>query len=203
MENHEGETGQTNDEKTEQLDPSLKANEELLNKIKELESTNDRLLSQSKENAEKYRSIRDKSDAKEKEELLKQENYKGLLGKKNEEYSSLEEKFSNLKKVSLKKDLDFTVAKLIDKPLANGASVDDVIDHVLKTGVVEVLDDESGFTGIEEAYAKVKESKAFLFDAKKTSMVNVPPGNTPPRNKKLTSAEQLSGALTNIFKNKG
>lgn len=176
---------------------------ELLEKIQALESTNERLLMQSKENAAKYRSMRDSKEASEKEELLKQENYKGLLGKKNEEYSALEENYNSLKKTSLKKDLDFTVAKLIDKPLANGASVDDVIEQVLKTGVVEILDDDSGFVNIEEAYNKVKESKSFLFDSAKSKMVNTIPSGQAPKGKKLTQGEQLSSALETIFKNRG
>jgi len=198
----EGQKEASTEEKAE-LPKTEVGEKALLDRLAQLESTNERLLAQSKENADKYRSMRDAKDASEKEELLKQENYKGLLGKKNEEYSALEENFNTLKKTALKKDLDFTVAKLIDKPLANGASVDDVIEQVLKTGVVEILEDESGFANIEEAYNKVKESKAFLFDAKKSTMINAVPSGQAPSGKKLSQGEQLSSALESIFKNRG
>lgn len=200
MGNVEGQTGEQLEAKIEQSEPKVEDQNALLDRIKTLESTNDRLLSQSKENADKYRSIRDKADAREKEELLSQENYKGLLGKREEDFAALETNYSNLKKAALKKDLDFTVAKLIDKPLAAGASVDDVIEQVLKTGVVEVLEDESGFANIQEAYNKVKESKAFLFDSKKANMVNAVPGSHAPQGKKLTNEELLNAAIRNIAK---
>lgn len=175
----------------------------LMEKIAQLESTNDRLLSQSKENADKFRTLRDSNSEREKKELLDNENYKGLLGKKSEEHNELLDRFETLSKKALKKDLNFTVAKLIDKPLADGASVDDVIEQVLKTGEVILLDDESGFTGIEEAYNKVKESKSFLFDSKKANMLNKVPSNKAPQGKKLSNTEQLGSALESIFKNKG
>ncbi len=97
MENHEGDKNVDANAKVEQPAAKVETSEQLLDRIKTLESTNDRLLTQSKDNADKYRSIRDKADAKEKEELLSQENFKGLLGKKEEDYSTLETNYQNLK----------------------------------------------------------------------------------------------------------
>jgi len=203
MENVEGQNEQTAATKTEGNESTEVDAKALMDKIAQLESTNERLLSQSKENADKFRTLRDSNSEREKKELLDQENYKGLLGKKSEEHNELLERFENLSKKALKKDLNFTVAKLIDKPLADGASVDDVIEQVLKTGEVVLLDDESGFTGIEEAYNKVKESKSFLFDVKKANQFNKVPSNKAPQGKKLSNTEQLGSALESIFKNKG
>lgn len=172
----------------------------LLEEIGQLKSTNDRLLAQSKEHADKWRALRDQSDKKEKLELEEQENWKALLDKEKNDRFELEENFKNLKKNALKKDLDFTVAKLIDRPLAKGATIEDVIDNVLKTGVVEVAEDESHFLNIEDAYNKVKESKSFLFDSNKPPMTNAMPNNDAPKDKPLSRDELFSNAIKQIIK---
>ena len=165
-----------------------------------LQATNERLLSESKANAQKYREIRDKSEAKAKLELEENENWKGLLDVEKNKSHELEEKYKNLKKESLTKDLNFTVAKLIDRDLQDGASVDDVIHHVLETGMVEVNEDDSGFLNVSEAYNKVAESKAFLFKSKKVPMANAVPDSQAPREKKISKEELFRKAVSQIHK---
>ena len=103
---------------------------------------------------------------------------------------------------AVRTDLDFSVANMIDMPLSGGVEIDDVIEQVLKTGLVEVSDDDSTFLNVKEAYEKVKTTKGFLFNSKKAPMTNTVPNGHAPASKKLTQSEQLSGALENIFKNK-
>ena len=167
----------------------------LMDELTKLKSTNERLLAQSKENAEKYRGIRDKVEAKEKLELEENENWKALLDNEKNASHELKEKYDSLKKNALRKDLDFTVAGLIDSPLSQGATIEHVISEVLKTGMVEMTEDESGFTNIKEAYAKVKEDALFLFNTSKTPMANAVPGSNAPAEKKLSPDELFKKAI--------
>ena len=196
MENPEVDNAETNPTAELQPDDVKK----LMERVNQLESTNQRLLGESKDNAEKYRKVRDQEDSRKKLELEEQENWKGLLDKEKDDKFQLEAKYKDLKKNALKKDLDFTVAKLIDSPLAEGASVDDIIHHVLETGVVEISDDESEFLNVADAYNKVKESKRFLFDSKKAPMANAVPGQNAPAEKKLSKDELFKQALGVLHK---
>lgn len=166
-----------------------------MDELMKLKSTNERLLAQSKENAEKYRGLRDKVDAKEKLELEENENWKVLLDNEKNASHELKEKYDTLKKSALRKDLDFTVAGLIDSPLSQGATIDHVISEVLKTGMVEMTEDESGFTNVKEAYAKVKEDALFLFNTSKAPMANAVPGNNAPAEKKLSPDDLFRKAI--------
>ena len=168
--------------------------------LQQLKATNDRLLAQSKENADKYRAIRDKQSAREKLDLEEKENWKERLDIEKNDKMTLQEQFNSLRKETLKKDLNYSVAKLIDAPLAQGASIDDVVDHVLKTGILEMNDQESGFNNIAEAYAQVKDSKGFIFNNSKAPMANAVPGNNAPKEKQLTAAELLERSIKIITK---
>lgn len=167
----------------------------LMDELAKLKSTNERLLAQSKENAEKYRGIRDKVEAKEELELKESENWKAVAALKEKAAAELKVKYVALKKDSLRKDLDFTVAGLIDSPLSQGATIEHVISEVLKTGMVEMTEDESSFTNVEEAYAKVKADALFLFNTSKAPMANAVPGSNAPTEKKLSPDELFKKAI--------
>jgi len=175
-------------------------NSGLVEQIANLKATNDRLLAQSKDNANKYRTLRDKTDAEEKLELEKSENWKQLLDKEKNDNHELREKHNALKKVSLKKDLDFSVANMIDVPLSTGVEIDDVIEQVLKTGMIEVNDDDSGFVNVKEAFEHVKNNKMFLFNSKKPPMTNTVPNAQAPAEKKITNEELLKAAILQVAK---
>jgi hypothetical protein len=175
-------------------------NSDLVEQMAALKATNDRLLAQSKENANKYRALRDKADAEERLELEKSENWKQLLDKEKNENHELREKHNALKKAALKKDLDFTVANMIDAPLSTGVEIDDVIEQVLKTGMVEVADDDSSFLNVKEAFDQVKNTKMFLFNPKKAPMTNTVPNAHAPAEKKITNEELLKAAILQVAK---
>ena len=174
--------------------------EDLQAKIVALESTNGRLLSESKDNSDKYRSLRDKNTTREKIELEQSENWKERLELEKNEKLEFKEKFEVLKKTSLRKDLDFEVAKLIgNSPLNDGVSINDVIYQVMETGLIEVNDAENGFNNLTDAYTEVKKSKQFLFNTSKKPMINDIPSEGAPAEKKLNSNERMDLALTNLF----
>ena len=197
MDNVERQENDSTDSTVEQ--PEKPVNIEVLQEeVRRLSAYNEKLIGDSKDVSNRWQKLRDTTDAKDKLELEQSENWKGLLEKEKTAHFELEEKHKTLKKNALKKDLDFTVAKLIDIPLADGASVDDVIHHVLDTGLVEVSEDETQFLNIQDAYAKVKESKSFLFNSKKAPMANAVPGNNAPQGKKLSSEELFRRAIEKV-----
>jgi hypothetical protein len=200
MENVEGQTPETN--VTAEGHAADSGLNEILEQVAALKSTNERLLAQSKENAEKYRSLRDKTEAKEKLELEESENWKTLLDKEKNDHHQLRESFNSLKKTTLKKDLNFNIAKLIGStPLNKGVTVDHVIDEVLRTGIVEVNEDESEFLNVSEAFDKVRNDSIFLFDSKKAPMANTVPQGKVPTDKPLnqmTKSERDEAFKANI-----
>ena len=199
MENAE-QHGTQDNAKTEQLDANIEG-KDLMGQMQSLKSTNERLLAQSKDNADKYRKLRDATDSKEKLELEESENWKLLLDKEKDERHKLSEDYNTLKKSSLKKDLNFNIVKLIGSTQLNtGVTVEHVIDEVLRTGMVEVSDDESEFVNINDAFEKVKNDAVFLFNSQKAPMANAIPGGRAPAEKKLTNTELLNAAILQIAK---
>ena len=165
----------------------------LMEEVSKLRATNERILSESKSHADKNRRMKLERETNERALLEEKEDYKTLNEK-------LKEDFNSLKKSSLKNNLDFTVAKLIDRPLQDGATVEDVIDHVLKTGLITVSDDESRFENVEDAYQKVKLEKGFLFSNKQVPMTNAVPNSGAPKERKLTQDELFLQAIKQVTK---
>lgn len=196
MENVEGHTNQNVEQQND-----LKA---ILEQVEQLKSTNARLLSESKQNADKYREIRDKYAAKEKLELEEKENWKERLDIEKNEKMELADKYKSLKKQTLEKELKFNVAQMTAGiQLNKGVTIDHVINEVLNTGIVEMNEDESGFNGLKDAFEKVKSEAVFLFDHKKAPMANAIPHSGAPEKKPVTSLrgeEMKQAMLENIAK---
>jgi hypothetical protein len=172
---------------------------ELMAKLEAANNYNEKLIVESKDNANKYKSIRDANADREKLELEASENWKERLAVEKKEKLEAIEALSSLQKTTLRKDLDFEVAKMIgNTPLQDGVSINDVIHQVVETGIATTNDDGSGFENLAEAYAKVKESKQFLFNNSKKPMANAVPAGNAPTGKKLTRQELLSNALKGL-----
>jgi len=166
----------------EQLQEQLKEYSATLDSLK---STNERLLHESKTNAEKYRKARDenqelsefkkqKSEI-ERKQLEETENWKELLKMEQEEkeriskertdYSSKAEKMASL---MVDKDLKFQVGRFAP----DARDIDDLIMQVKRESLT--LDEENlTFNGVEEAIESIKQKKPWFFEeAKKTGMVS-------------------------------
>ncbi len=177
-------------------EPTVK---ELMAQLDQSNATNERLLTESKDNASKYRTIRDANSAREKLELEQSENWKERLGVETKEKLEAIEKLASLQKTTLRKDLDFEVAKMIgNTPLNEGVSINDVIHQVIETGIATMNDDSSGFENLDQAYEKVKLSKQFLFNSSRKPMANAIPTGSAPTGKKLTQQELLKKALSSL-----
>lgn len=181
MENVEGQNTEVNAE-AEQPEVTTEQFNQLQEQVKTLASTNDRLLSQSKDWADKYRGLRDTVDSKEKAELEASENWQELLEKEKNERHETNEKYKNLKKSALKNSLNFEVAKY-----ANDAhDVDTLISAVIDSGLIEVSEDETSFKGVKDAVENLRNDKVFLFKKEApATMVNSAPHQEKPRQKSM------------------
>ena len=166
---------------TETTEQSESVNVDEFNKLQEsfvsLKQTNERLLNESKEWSNKYRSIRDENAKKEKDELEKAKDFESLLEKERNEKFEVEKRFNNLKKSSLEKSLKFDVVKYG----ADAYDVDMLADAVLRSEMVSLDDSELGFQNVKDAIDALRKEKSFMFKpATKTPMVNSLPNTKEP-----------------------
>ena len=138
--------------------------ESLVQRLEQLESTNKRILDESKQYKEKYRSLRTEVEGKEQKQLEDNENWKELLDMEKNKTHGLNEQLQQFKKTALKKELEAQVAR----KAPDAFDVDDVIRSLPKDAIS--IDEEAlTIKGIDEAISTVRESKHYLFKQDKTS----------------------------------
>lgn len=164
---------QANQTEENAVDPNemaekLKAYEEQLNK---LASTNERLLSESKQYKDKWKSLREEAENKEQAKLTENEQWKELLELRENDLHKTKEQLTNIKRAALKKELQFKVATLAP----NARDINDVI-NALPRDILQISEEDLTVSGIEDAVTYVKEKKPWYFDEKvKTGMVSERP----------------------------
>lgn len=184
---------------TTTTEPSQPTEKELgarLNTLEEanrrLIETNDRLLKESKSHAEKWRTFRDAASADETTKLEEEKNWKALLEKERGEKNTLSEKMETLRRRTLKKTLDFEVARYA----SDANDVTDIINS-LPSELISIDEENYLIDGVSDAVAKLREVKPYLF--KRVTMpetVTAKPGYTANAPEKtiddLTMDEKLN-----------
>ena len=161
--------------------------EALQEQVAKLASQNERLLSESKNWAGKYRDLRDSVDSQQKQELEKSENWKELLEREKQEKFDLSEQMKSLRENALRQSLNFEVAKYAQ----DAHKVERVIGAVLDSDAVQVSDDQTSFMGVKEAIEALRNDEPYLFKQDKpVGMVNSNPSGKPPRQKTMA---EMSG----------
>ncbi len=138
--------------------------EALVKKMEVLESTNNRLLEESKSYKDKYRQVRDAVEQDKTAKLEQDENYKELLDIEKNKRSEIEQQLLDAKKKSMKKDLNFKVASM-----AKDAANLDVIMKVLPKEHLAIDESTGDFTGVEEALNSLRQSDPYLFQQNKST----------------------------------
>ena len=128
-----------------------------------LESTNKRLLEESKANKARNKELQDRLEKIENDALIKKENYKEYNDKLLVKVQEAEEKVKNIKVKALEKALDFEIAKY-----APDAYKFDMVKQALPRDMLEAIEDGDDLqvTGVKEAIEKVRTENAFLFKQK-------------------------------------
>jgi hypothetical protein len=182
MEKVEGQNQETAPEQNNNVEGQVVDLEKVQEQVSKLSFQNERLLSESKEWAGKYRSLRDKVESEEKKKLEESENWKELLEREKQEKFELSEAIKNMKEKSLRQSINFEVAKH-----ANDAhKVERVIGAVLDSDIVTVSDDGTSFSGVAEAIEALRNEEPYLFKQEKPAgMVNSNPSGQTPKGKTL------------------
>lgn len=157
-------------------------------RLSQLEKTNQRLLSESKEYKTKYQSLKEEQEKKEKDLLTQKEDWKKLLEQERKERDDERQKFKRFKHHNLSKLLEYEVLKhapdVQDVSLVKQALPSDMIDAFEQ-------DDEIKFTGIKEGLERIKKEKPFLFKPQNIpQMTNSKPGGQ--------TAQSLNGGAKSL-----
>lgn len=182
-------TGQNVEAKTEESEPTPAINIEALQaRLEKLESTNERLLNESKTYKNKYQGLRNDVETKQKTQLEESENWKELLDIEKNRAFELEEKHKSMQKNVLRQKLNFEVAR----HAKNAFDVNDVINS-LDRNSLHIDEENLEVGGIKEAVELVMKSKPHLFNTgvKPHGMGERPPENYKPEEKEKSLAELL------------
>lgn len=152
--------------------------EALMKRVEQLESSNNRLLDESKSWKEKYQSERSVREKDTEKKLTENEQWKELVEIEKNKRFELESKVKDLTTLSMQKDLKYKVASLAK----DAHNVEDVVAAVSRSGMLELDKDSGTIRGIEEAYNRVREEKPYYFDlAKKSGMSAGKPDTMIPK----------------------
>ena len=198
--NDEGQTNEMNEEKTVN-EPNVQL-EEVMGRLRALESTNNRLLDENKKHVEKYRTLRDQFDNQvnhKVEELKEAGKFDELLKIEKQRNEELMKTVNEIKQDREKMEQNVFRANIVAQVSkhAPGKYVEDVINN-LPMDMIEVDKENYSFQGLEEAIAHVKKEKpAFFATEQKHGMTENRPGYKPqdPKEKMKNMSRQDKAKL--------
>jgi len=163
---------QKESEETKQEEQKIDV-EALMARVEKLETTNSRLLDESKGYKSKYQDLRGQVEKNEKEALEGAENWKELLERERDEKHQIQQSLNDHKKSVIKKDLYFQVAK----HAPDAFDVNDIITAIPKDQLQ--IDEESlSVGGVDELINEIRSTKPYFFNNKKTNSMTT---DVPPR----------------------
>ena len=171
----------------------------LMKRVEQLESSNSRLLDESKTWKEKYQGVKTQKQKEEEAKLTENEQWKELLEIEKNKVHELSSKVKNLTTTTMQRDLQYKVASLA----RDAYNVDDVVTAISKTGALDIDKDSGSISGVEEAYNRVREEKPYLFNtAKKSGMGSNRPDDMIPKEKSLDEQieENPNDILASVLK---
>ena len=155
--------------------------DEVMARMERLESSNQRLLDESKSWKAKYQGVQSKVEEAQTEQMQQKNDFKGLYEKTLEKVGSLEEEVRSQQKSGLEKTLQYEVAKV-----AKDAEDTDLLLAAVKLKKKDLLgyDRESGtWKGVGDAVDELRVSNPGLFVKDKPGMINGRPQSAVPKDK--------------------
>ena len=178
----------------EELSEQLKQFQE---KVSQLTSTNERLLTESKQNKEKYQSVKAETEREKEERLRAEGKWKEALEITENKLFEKDKSIKQVKQAALSKEINFQVAKY-----ASNAHDLGVILNSLDRNILSINEDDLNVSGVEDAVNKLREEKPFLFKTKvETGMVESRPNGGMPKSAPKTELEIMEDYVNNIGKN--
>ena len=189
MEKVEGQTTEVKNDESQSVDVNA-----VMERLQQLESSNQRILDESKSWKTKYQSLRGEVEQKESKKLEESENWKELLEIEKNKAHDLSVQMNHFKKETLKQKIHFETAR----HAPDAFDINDVINN-LPRDILSIDEESLTVKGIDEAISVVKEKKPWLFNNKKTA------GQTTSRpvgdNGRLTYDELSKTDKDNLFMN--
>lgn len=179
---------EVNEPKSEETKQEQKVDvEALMARLEKLETTNSRLLDESKGYKSKYQELRGQVEKNEKEALDGAENWKELLERERDEKHQIQQTLNDHKKSVIKKDLYFQVAK----HAPDAFDVNDIITAIPKDQL-QIDEENLSVGGVDTLVNELKANKPYLFNNKKTNNMttDVPPRNNTNTWESLTDAQK-------------
>lgn len=160
----------------------------LMARLEKLESTNSRLLDESKTNKSKYQNLRSEVDTQERVKLEESENWKELLDIEKNKAFELQEQNKKIKYNVLQNKLNYEVAR----QCPTAYDVTDVIGSLPKD-LLQIDEENLKIDGIREAVEHVMKSKPHLFNTgiKPHGQEGAPPAEYKQEIKETSLAELL------------
>ena len=171
--------------------PSVEQYNELIAKVERMESTNQRLLDESKDWKSKYQGMKSSQEEQERKRLEKNDDFKSLLEKEQEAKASLVKRLNSTEEKLFEKSINFEVRNLVP----NAHDVNDIVSN-LKFGQDDI--DMENFTvkNLAERIDDVIKSKPYLVKQSAPRMTNEMPGY----NKDTPIGEISTADLRDMYK---
>ena len=175
------------------------SSDELIKRMERLESSNERLLDESKAWKAKYQSVKSEVEQRETEQMQETNDFKGLYEKAIQKAQSLEDEIKNEKKSALESTLKYEVAKN-----AKDAEDTDLVLAALKLKKKDMLgyDREAGvWKGVDQAIDDLRVTNPGLFLKEKPGMENGRPQPVPEKTVDELITDNPSAVLNEVLKN--
>lgn len=130
----------------------------VMEELEKIKSTNARLLDESNQYKNKYKSLRDEIEASKTQDLESSEKYKELYEMTQKKLAETSSQVNDFRKQSLQKDMHFKVAA----KATDAHDVRDVI-NALPKDMLKIDEESFSVSGVEDAVAYVKQNKPWLF----------------------------------------
>lgn len=172
--------------------------EAVIKKLERLESSNQRLLEESKSWKAKYQGVKSEVEQQQTEQMQEANDFKGLYEKAMNKAQNLEEELKSEKRGALESTLKYEVAKN-----ARDAEDTDLVLAALKLKKKDMLgyDREAGvWKGVDEAIEDLRVSNPGLFVKEKPSMESGRPQKVPEKTVDELITENPSAVLSEVLK---
>jgi hypothetical protein len=171
---------------SKQTEPSMT---DLMARLERLESSKERLENESKKWKSRYKELEQDNQSAMQKRLEEEGKYQELLELERQKRTELETQVMQTKKTALQKELRAQVANLAK----DAFDIEDVVKN-LDHSLIEIDEEKFTINGLNEAVAKVKESKSYLFERPGVpGQMTGRPNNKAPQKKQLhelTKAEK-------------
>jgi hypothetical protein len=164
----------------------------LMARLEKLESTNDRLLNESKQYKTKYQGLRSEVETKQQKHLEENENWKELLEIEKNRNFEINENMKSMKQKVIKSNLHAEVARYAK----NAFDVSDVVSNLPKE-MLNIDEENLRVDGIREAVELVIKEKPYLFNTgvKAHGMSQQPPAEYKQETKEASLEDILGEAF--------